>query len=449
MGDLHAKYANRSVPRYTSYPTAPHFRPAFPEVTYRSWLAELDPHRPVSLYLHIPFCKQVCWYCGCNMKLAARYEPVSEYLDRLIEEVELLAAALPGRMTLSHVHWGGGTPSVLRPDDLTRAMDAVWSNFDAAPEAELAIECDPRTLEDDMSAAIGRLGFTRASFGVQEFAPEVQAAINRIQPPEMVEHVVTKLRQAGVKSINFDLIYGLPYQTEESLLETIEISHRMAPDRIALFGYAHVPWIAKNQRMIPEHALPDGKARRTQAETAANALQTYGYQAIGLDHFALQDDALSVAARAGNLHRNFQGYTTDSAHALLGVGATSIGRTPHGYIQNIPETRAWSRAIAQGRLPVAKGIPLTEEDRLRGQVIEELMCAGRADTAAIGAQRGRSADWCDDELARLAEFERDGLVKLEGSTVTLTKTGQSLARVVASVFDAYLPKSEAKHSVAI
>lgn len=409
MADLQEKYANRSVPRYTSYPTAPHFRPAFPETTYRCWLAELDPTRPISLYLHMPFCKEVCWYCGCNMKLAARYEPVAQYLDTLIEEIELLATALPGRMTISHLHWGGGTPTVLRPEDLRRAMNAVWSLFDRAPDAEVAIECDPRTLEDEMSAEIGRLGFTRASFGVQEFDPDVQAAIHRIQPPEMVQHVVDRLREAGVSAINFDLIYGLPYQTEESLLETIEICQRMKPDRVALFGYAHVPWMAKNQRMIPEHALPDGKARRAQAETAANALRTQGYDAIGLDHFALPEDELAQAARDGKLHRNFQGYTTDAARALLGVGATSIGRTHLGYVQNIVETGAWSRAVSSGRLPIAKGLALTDEDRLRAEVIEQLMCSGRVDTRAIGARHGRPEDWCKDEMSRLAELEADGL----------------------------------------
>lgn len=449
MNEIQARYASRSVPRYTSYPTAPHFRPGFPEVTYRSWLAELDPTRPISLYLHVPFCKQMCWYCGCNMKLASRYEPVAEYLEHLLDEIDLLAAALPGRMKVSHLHWGGGTPTVLKPEDMRRAMDRVWSHFDRMPDAEIAVECDPRTLTDEMATEIGRLGFTRASFGVQEFDPEVQAAINRIQPPDMVAHVVDTLRAAGVAHINFDLIYGLPYQTEESLIETIELCERMAPDRIALFGYAHVPWMAKNQRLIPEYALPDGAARQAQAEMAANALITHGYEAIGLDHFARPDDTLALAAHEGRLHRNFQGYTTDCARALLGLGATSIGRTPGGYIQNISETGAWARAISAGHLPVAKGIALTDDDRLRGRVIERLMCDGMVDTAAIAAACGKPADWCRDEMARLADFARDGLVMLEGSRVVLTESGRALSRVVASVFDAYLTRSEARHSVAV
>lgn len=449
MSDVHARYANRSVPRYTSYPTAPHFRPGFPEPTYRSWLAELDPTRPISLYLHVPFCREMCWYCGCNMKLAARYEPVAAYLETLLDEIDLLAAALPGRMAVSHLHWGGGTPTVLKPADLRRAMETVWSHFDRASGAEVAIECDPRTLESEMAAEIGRLGFTRASIGVQEFDPQVQKAIHREQPPEMVERVVSELRRAGVTGINFDLIYGLPYQSEESLLETIEISSRMAPDRVALFGYAHVPWAAKNQRMIPEHALPGSAARRAQAETASRALITHGYEAIGLDHFALPDDPLARAAHTGRLHRNFQGYTTDAARALLGVGATSIGRTPSGYVQNISETGAWSRAVSAGRLPIAKGITLTDDDRLRAQVIEAIMCNGKVDPVALGVARGRPSEWCRDELALLAEFERDGLVQIGGNTVTLTEAGRSLARVVAAVFDSYLAKSEARHSVAV
>ena len=449
MDSILARYAARAVPRYTSYPTAPHFRAGLPEASYRTWLAALDPGTPVSAYLHVPFCKQMCWYCGCNMKLAARYAPVASYVETLLAEIDLAADALPGRMTLGHLHWGGGTPTALEPGDLARAMERLRARFDIAPGAELAIESDPRTLTPEMAATIGRLGFTRASFGVQEFDPTVQAAINRLQPPEMVARTVADLRAAGVAGINFDLIYGLPHQSVETLLATIGICREMAPDRIALFGYAHVPWMAKNQRMIPEAALPDGPARAAQAAAAASALTAAGYEAIGLDHFALPGDAMARAAREGRLRRNFQGYTTDQAETMIGFGATSIGRTPAGYVQNIAETGAWARAVASGRLPVARGLALGAEDRLRGRVIEAIMCAGAVDTAALGREFGREPGWCRDELESLAEFEADGLLLRDGPRITLTPEGRRLCRVVASVFDAWLAASEARHSVAV
>jgi oxygen-independent coproporphyrinogen-3 oxidase len=449
MNALVQKYATAAVPRYTSYPTVPHFQTDFPAHVVEGWLASLDPAKPVSLYLHVPFCRQLCWYCGCNMKLAARYEPVEKYIDVLVREVDLVANILPGRFRIDHLHWGGGTPTALEPDDLARVMEEVAGRFDYTADAEIAIECDPRTLSDDMIQRIAGIGFTRASFGVQEFDDRVQAAINRIQPPEMVRRAVEGLRGAGVGGINFDLIYGLPHQTLDSLVRTIGQCVDMRPDRIALFGYAHVPWMAKKQRLIDEAALPEAGERRAQAAEAANALVAAGYQAIGIDHFALPDDPLAVAARAGTLHRNFQGYTTDQADALIGLGSTSIGRTPQGYVQNISETGAWARAVMAGRLPVAKGHLLTNEDRARAQVIEELMCQGVADLTAAGGAFGQDAGWCDDALDRLDDMVRDRLVKIEGETLRLADQARPLARVAAAAFDTYFQSARARHSVAV
>jgi len=261
-------------------------------VRYRDWLSKLDVAQPVSLYLHVPFCRQMCWYCGCNMKLASKYAPVAEYAGTLRKEIALTAEALPGRMTISHLHWGGGTPTALSPDHLEMLMDEVRAHWDFAEDAEIAIESDPRTLTAEMAARIGQIGFTRASFGVQEFDIKVQKAINRIQPPAMVRTSVDQLRGGGVSAINFDLIYGLPYQTVESLVETVKLSADMRPDRVALFGYAHVPWMAKNQRMIPDETLPGSEERAAQVSAAAAALIAEGYVAIGLDHFALPEDGL-------------------------------------------------------------------------------------------------------------------------------------------------------------
>ena len=442
-------YATRTVPRYTSYPTAPHFHDGVTAREYSGWLAGLDPATPVSLYLHVPYCRQLCWYCGCNMKLAAKREPIARYAETLMREIGLVAGHLPERMAISHLHWGGGTPTALEPGDLARAMDAVRGHFDVAPDAELAIESDPRTLTDEMIEKIGALGFTRASFGVQEFDPKVQEAINRIQPPEMVRASVEGLRRAGVSGINFDLIYGLPHQTVETLLETIGLCAEMRPDRIALFGYAHVPWMAKKQRLIDETALPGAAARLEQAQMAAKALVERGYVAIGLDHFALPGDGLARAAADGTLRRNFQGYTTDRAEVLLGVGATSIGRTPKGYVQNIAETGAWARTVEAGVLPVAKGYALSADDALRGHVIEALMCTGSADLAEAAGRFGVALDWYEHLEDELTAMERDGLILRNGPHLSLTQEGSPLVRIVASAFDAYHQSAPTRHAVAV
>ena len=444
-----AAYLTRNTPRYTSYPTAPHFSDAVGADSYEAWLEGLDPAAPVSLYLHVPFCKQVCWYCGCNMKLAARYEPVSDYLTMLLQEIDLLAERLPTRMKVSCIHWGGGTPTTLKPDDLARAVDALRRRFDFCDDAEIAIESDPRTLGHEMIQRIGALGFNRASFGVQEFDPDVQQAINRIQPPDMVRRSVEGLREAGVQGINFDLIYGLPKQTEATLARTIDLAAAMAPDRVALFGYAHVPWMAKKQRMIDTADLPGAAERLAQSARAAAKLLEHGYRAIGLDHFARPDDALAHAAAEGTLRRNFQGYTTDQAETLLGLGATSIGRTPHGYVQNIAETGAWARAVSEKRLPVGRGVAFSGEDKLRGHVIEQLMCFGAVDLAEAGRLHSAGPDWARFERQALAEMAADDLLTVEGDRLALTEAGKPLVRVVAAVFDAYLAKSAARHSVAV
>src|SRR6202158_333836 len=271
MPSAFEKYAKVNVPRYTSYPTAPHFSAQFPVAHYRQWLGRLDPHEPISLYLHVPFCKQQCWYCGCNMKLAARYSPVATYVRHLLEEIDLIADTLPARMPVSHLHFGGGTPTVLEPEDLAAVMARLTMRFHLLPNAEIAIESDPRTLTDAMIGQIGSLHFNRASFGVQEFDPKVQAAINRIQPPEMVARAVAGLRAAGVANLDVDLIYGLPHQTTAALCRTVEQCAAMRPDRIALFGYAHVAWVAKNQRMIADDSLPTASERAEQAKAAAAA----------------------------------------------------------------------------------------------------------------------------------------------------------------------------------
>jgi len=445
-----AAIAEARTPRYTSYPTAPHFHDGVTGETVAGWLAALRPATPLSLYLHIPFCHQVCWYCACNMKLAARREPVQAYAEWLLAEIELVADRLPARMPVVNLHWGGGTPTALGLDEMARVTERLQQHFDLTDEAETAVEIDPRSFTPEMAPALAALGVRRASLGVQEFDAEVQRAVNRIQPFEKVRDCVAALRAHGIKAINFDLIYGLPYQTEETLARSVALTAELAPDRIALFGYAHVPWMAKNQRLLPEDALPGPAERYAQASLAERLLRQAGYIAIGLDHFARPGDSMAQAAAEGRLKRNFQGYTTDPGVALIGMGTTAISSLPQGYAQNLPEIRGWSRAIGAGTLPVRHGIALSPEDRLRRAVIERLMCDLTVDFAAMARAHGRDADHFAAEAQRLHDLAADGLAIVEGTRVTVPDEARVALRVVASVFDARLaPSPTPRHAAAI
>jgi oxygen-independent coproporphyrinogen-3 oxidase len=382
------------------------------------------------------------------MKLAARREPVAAYLETLLAEIDLVAAALPGRMRIGHLHWGGGTPTALWPEDLARAMDRLRARFDVAEGAEIAIESDPRTLTPEMAAMVGSLGFTRASFGVQEFDPRVQAAINRVQPPEMVAQAVNALRAAGVAAVNFDLIYGLPHQTVGSCVETVQTAAAMRPERFAVFGYAHIPSFKKRQRLIDENALPGAHERNEQAQAIAETLMAAGYRQIGLDHFALPDDDLALASDSGQLHRNFQGYTTDACKTLIGFGASAIGRFAEGYVQNEVPLGLYARRIAEGGLATTKGYALTPEDRLRGDVIERLMCDFSADIGALSAHHGFAPDMLLAGNAMLRQLQDDGIVTLDGGILRVDEANRFVIRAVASAFDAYLAQSHRSFSKA-
>ncbi|MCK5276406.1 MAG: oxygen-independent coproporphyrinogen III oxidase, partial [Alphaproteobacteria bacterium] len=356
---------DKRVPRYTSYPTAPHFHPGIDAAVYESWLAAMAEGTPLSLYFHVPFCHEMCWYCGCHTKIVRRYQPVGDYAATMADEVTLIGGLLEARPPVTHMHWGGGTPTILSAEDLEHLMSKIRTGFNVVPDAEIAVEMDPRTMTEDRVQALARAGVNRASLGVQDFNEKVQKAINRIQPYEMTAQVVEWLRAAGIEAINFDLMYGLPYQTVEDVQRTVDLAAKMRPDRVAVFGYAHVPWMKTHMKMIPDESLPDAWQRFEQAEAAAERLAERGYRRIGLDHYALETDSMTEVLDQGRLRRNFQGYTTDEARALIGFGASSIGALPQGYVQNAVPLRAWAKAVHDGRPAVDKGIALSDEDRLR------------------------------------------------------------------------------------
>jgi len=435
------KYGDARLPRYTSYPTAPNFSPEFDALDYPSWLRALPEGQPTSLYIHIPFCRSMCWYCGCHTTITERDRPILDYVETLHREIELLASARADSFSVGEIHFGGGTPTIIKPEEFIALMDAFRNRLGFAPVVNAAVEIDPRTLTGEMAAALGQSGVTRASLGVQSFDPKVQKAINRIQSVETTMETVEHLRRNDINAINFDLIYGLPFQTVRSCVETVEAAVRMRPDRLAVFGYAHIPSFKKHQRLIDEAALPDARERALQASAISDALVAAGYVRIGLDHFALPGDDLAVAQTEGRLHRNFQGYTTDACEALIGLGASSIGKLPQGYIQNEVPPGLYATRVSKGELPVAKGYRLTAEDRLRGDVIERLMCDFAVDIAALAAAHGFDADLLLRGNDRLDELERDGLIERRGGDIRVSEDHRFIVRAAASAFDAYLNKT--------
>jgi len=446
---LLAKYDTR-IPRYTSYPTAPQFHAGVGAAQYGSWLGRLGPEVPLSLYLHIPFCDSLCWFCGCHTKITRRYAPIGFYLELLLKELDLVAGRLDGRRSVCHVHLGGGTPTILRPADLEYLFARLRAAFDIAPDADIAIECDPRGFDPQVPACLAAAGVNRASLGLQDIHPEVQKAVNRVQSLAETCEVAEALRAVGIASINVDLMYGLPHQTEARVLATVDaVLRHLEPQRIALFGYAHVPWMKKHQGLIDAEALPDAAARFAQFAAAAERLQAAGYDWIGLDHFALPDDSLAVAARSGALHRNFQGYTTDPATDRLGFGPSAIGMLSQGFVQNAVPMHAYRDAVQDGCLPVVRGLAIDDEDRLRGAVIERLMCDLTVDLAALCGAFGRPPEYLDAAADALGEMAADGLVVRSGHRVTVTPRGRPFLRNACAAFDAYLAPGETRHARAI
>jgi oxygen-independent coproporphyrinogen-3 oxidase len=445
---LVAKYDGRA-PRYTSYPTAVQFTPAVNADTYRTWLAKLDPAEAISLYLHIPFCTRLCWYCGCSTRVVNQHGPIRDYVHYLLRELALLEDALPSRLPVEAIHFGGGTPNTLAIDEVDAIFAAIARVFARRDDVEIAAELDPSALSREWVRAAAKHGLNRASLGVQTLDRTVQQAVNRNESYEDIAACVGWLRDAGVASVNLDLMYGLPHQTTRNMLQTVESILALRPERIALFGYAHVPWMKAHQKLIDENALPGPDERLDQSEQAAARLMREGYVRIGLDHFALPNDDLAIASSVGALRRNFQGYTTDEAPTLLGVGASAISATREGFAQNDAQEIAWRAAIDRDRLPIVRGVARTPEDAFRGEIIERLMCDLTVDLAAVCSRHGRAVHSLANELERLRAFEADGLLTLDHARVTLSPAGRLLMRSVCTVFDAYLDPEAGRHSKAI
>lgn len=447
--DLAACYGQEKLPRYTSYPTAPHFSPAIGPDTYAEWLRAIPRHAHTSLYLHIPFCRSMCWYCGCHTSVVRRDEPIAVYASALRCEIDLVSRQVGRRIQVNHIHFGGGTPTIMAPETFADLIGAIRQSFFVLPAADIAVEIDPRTLADAMVDALAYGGVNRVSLGVQSFDPIVQRAIHRVQSFEETAAVTANLRRAGIHNVNFDLIYGLPHQTVASCLDTVRQCIELRPDRLSVFGYAHVPTFKKHQGGIHEAWLPDSLERHEQSYAITNALKEAGYLQIGLDHFALPDDAMAAALRNGTLRRNFQGYTTDACDMLLGFGASAIGRLPHGYVQNEVNTRAYLESIASGKLATVKGYALTEDDRLRAEIIERIMCDFGVDLDQICARHQSAPETMLSSSPRLKKLISDGVVQRDGTSLNLANDSRFLVRSLAAAFDAHLDGSKQLHSRAV
>jgi oxygen-independent coproporphyrinogen-3 oxidase len=449
MPDTLLERFSAAVPRYTSYPTAPHFHGGISADTYRGWLEALPAGSTLSLYVHIPFCDRLCWFCACHTKHTRSYEPIQRYLAAVLREIEAVAAIVGSETTVSALHLGGGSPTLVAPDDLVRLGGALRSSFRFLPDAEISVEIDPNDMDEARFDALAAIGMTRASLGVQDFDPAVQRAINREQTFQTTRWVVDSVRSRGAASVNLDVLYGLPHQTVESVAATMDQVLSLSPDRIALFGYAHVPWFKKHQTMIDEMALPDAKARFAQSREAAARIVAAGLVPIGLDHFAKPSDGMAAAAASRSLGRNFQGYTVDSADALIGLGASSIGRLPQGHVQNMPATGQYEQMTGEGGLAVVRGIELSADDRVRGWVIERLMCDFGFSRADLLARFGGAARAVLLEAEVLAANQHHGIFRRHGDVFEVAAHAKPFVRSVAAEFDTYLANGTKRHSAAV
>jgi len=437
---------NVSGPRYTSYPTAPEWKDGVEGGTYLEHLKRVgEKEEPLSLYVHIPFCSSLCTYCGCHVAIRKPGQEIGhDYIDLLEKELELVASAIGRRKTLQQLHWGGGTPTFLLPEQLERLKGLVDRHFDLADDAEVAIEIEPRRVNLEMLKLLRKLGFNRVSMGVQDLDPKVQEAIRRIHPPERIREVVEGCRDAGFESVNLDLIYGLPHQDRESFAKTVQEIISLRPDRIALYSFAHVPWLKKHQKAIDPASLPSPDEKVGIFLDSTKGFLDGGYEAIGMDHFALKEDDMAVAYREGRLHRNFMGYTVLKGNDFIGLGVSSIGYVQGGYFQNEKDMKTYRGKLENGEFPLERGLVLSDDDLMRRKIIEDLMCRFAIDRKLWEQDLGKPFDEVfTEEKPHISDCLEDGLLEEEGDLLKVTELGKLFVRNIAMGFDAHLRKEGA------
>ena len=434
---LLSKY-DRPTPRYTSFPAATHFHE---NVEIGDFLASLDKKKSVSIYVHIPFCHSLCHYCGCHTKIVQDQGPITSYIAILIDEIRIFHERAGNGIAVQRVHFGGGSPNYANTDLIESILQEIKKSFEVLPSCQIDMECDPRRLTAEKIADYARIGISRFSLGIQDFDPEVQKAINRVQPYEMIEERMADFRKSGVKNINFDLIVGLPKQTPYTVGETVEKVVRLQPSRLAVFPYAHVPWMKKHQLLLEKYGLPDAKTRLNMISLVGEKLKRAGYVSVGMDHFAKPEDDLFHAQNGNGVRRNFQGYTDDPSSVVLGFGLSAISQFENGYLQNTTNAVAYKKSISQGALPSCRGYILNESDKKRKKLIDDLLCRFNAPIEEV------------QDLVilpqRLVDLQQDGIVTIECDTLKIADKGKVFARVVASCFDPYYLEKEERHARAV
>lgn len=443
---------DRPVPRYTSYPTAPNFAPITNTQNYNEWLDALPSGAKLSLYLHVPFCSKMCWYCGCNTKITQRYAPLEDYIHLMMREIDILSDHLPAGHEIVDIHFGGGSPGLMRAKDFDDVMKRLNARLRLTQNPTISIELDPRGITEGRIAAYARNGVNRVSLGVQDFDEKVLESVNRPQPFHLSYEAMKMLRDYGIDNVNVDLLYGLPHQTLQTMTQTLEKILLLDPARISLFGYAHVPWMKKHMRLIDEGALPQKELRFDLFEAGSKKLIEAGYEPVGIDHFAKPEDPLAIAARNKTLRRNFQGYVTQMPDALIGIGASSIGKFPQGYIQNAPDIPHYKESLLKGQLPASKICSMNKDDHVRAQVIERVMCDFGIDLNNVIKAYNLPIDYFESNLQSLNVFTKEGFLKIsDGNVLEITQAGKPLTRLIAAVFDCYyasVPTTQ-KHAKAI
>jgi oxygen-independent coproporphyrinogen III oxidase len=446
LESLITKYSTPG-PRYTSYPTAPQWTESTGIDAYGEALGRIAAEDSVALYVHLPFCEKLCYYCGCNIQITSDRSRSRSYVEQVEVELRKVASLIRGRRTLTQISWGGGTPTFLSVDEIRSLAAATNAVFDTHAEGEVSIEIDPRVTTAEQLRVLRSLGFNRTSLGVQDFDPKVQEAINRIQPAGMTAEILNVCRDLGFEGINFDLIYGLPWQTLSSFESTVDQVLEMRPDRIALYNYARLPSLLKHQVILEKFPMPSADERVQIFTMALGKLTAAGYEAIGMDHFALKEDGLSTALAAGSLYRNFMGYTVKKGKHLIGVGCSAIGEVGGGFFQNLRKPSEYETSIEQRGLATMRGLVLSPDDARRKWVIQSLMCQFRLSSAEFESEFGENLEALfKSELTALNHFFDDGILVQQGDQIAVTELGRLFVRNVAMVFDAYLGEKKATFS---
>ena len=437
-----------SVPRYTSYPTAPNFNDKINNDTYESWLKKLDKNKKISLYIHIPFCSSLCYFCACNTSVVNKYKPIENYVSLLLREIEILGEKLESKFNVSHIHFGGGTPSILKGAELWLIMQSIKKRFNILKDCKIAMEIDPRFFKQNLTIILNDCGFDRISIGVQDFSRKVQTLINRGQSFEITEETINHLRENNISNINIDLIYGLPKQTVRTFTDTLEKISILRPERISAFGYAHVPWMKKHQRLIKAKPL-DNENRLKFYSLASNYFLSNGYEPFGIDHFAVKSSSIIQNLKNRKLQRNFQGYTEDDAEVLIGIGASSISSLPNGYVQNISQTADYIRALKKNKLPISRGYELKTEDKIYSIVIKELMCYLNVDLKQVTKKFSKDINLFSSNIKKLKPFIDAGYVEFQNFVLSIKPEARPLVRIICSVFDQYFEPKVNRYSFGI